>query len=109
MASGRTPREPECNRKCYSTPENTRPKLNWMASSSRALSALQLVPLLQKDKADLTLEVSNEEKQIDLEKQSNASNLKVAEAKLDSCQADLKSAKYSKLKDVMKVAGVALA
>jgi hypothetical protein len=74
----------------------------------QALSALQLVPMLQADKADLTLEVSNAEKQIDLEKQSHSSDLKADEAKLNSCQADLKSAKHSKLKDVMKTAGIAL-
>jgi hypothetical protein len=64
----------------------------------QALSALQLVPLLQKDKADLTMEVSNDEKALDLEKQSHQSDLKTDEAKLNACQADLKAVNHSLLR-----------
>ena len=74
----------------------------------QALSALQLVPLLQQDKSDLTVQLANEEKSVDLEKESHQSDLKADEAKLQACQADLKAAKHSKLRDVMKTAGVAL-
>jgi hypothetical protein len=74
----------------------------------QALSALQLVPLLQKGKADLTLEVSNDEKALDLEKQSHQSDLKADEAKLNACQAELKSVKRSKLKAVMRDVGIGL-
>jgi hypothetical protein len=79
-----------------------------LPTGQAALSALQLVPLLQQDKADLTLEVSNAEKQVQLEKESHASDLKADDAKLKSCQADLNSAKKSKLKAVMRDAGIAL-
>jgi hypothetical protein len=74
----------------------------------QALSALQLVPMLQQDKADLTVQLGNEEKAVDLEKQSHASDLKADEAKLQSCQADVKAAKHSTLKTVFKTAGIAL-
>ena len=74
----------------------------------QALSALQLVPLLQADKADLTIQVSNGEKALDLETKAHTSDKEADKKVLESCQADLKSAKRSKLKEVMKAAGIAL-
>jgi hypothetical protein len=71
----------------------------------QALSALQLVPLLQKDKADLTIEVFNDEKALVLEKQSHQSDLKADEAKLESCQADLKAVKRSTLRSKLRWLG----
>lgn len=74
----------------------------------QALSALQLLPMLQADKADLTIQVSNGEKVLDLETKAHTSDKEADKKALDSCKADLKSAKRSKLKDVMKAAGIAL-
>lgn len=74
----------------------------------QALSALQLVPLLQADKADLTIEVSNSGKALDLEKSAHKSDIETDKKVLGSCQDDLKSSQRSKLKDIMKTAGIAL-
>lgn len=74
----------------------------------QALSALQLVPLLQADKADLTIQVSNDEKALDLETKAHTLDKEADKKALDSCKVDLKSANRSKLKDVMKAAGIAL-
>jgi hypothetical protein len=59
----------------------------------QALSALQLVPLLQQDKADLTVQVANDEKALQLEKESHASDVKALNAQIETDKVELKSVK----------------
>lgn len=68
-----------------------------------ALSALQLVPLLQADKANLTTENINLSKSLDLEKQAHTSDITACQATVTSAQAEVKAVKAQARKSKFKI------
>jgi hypothetical protein len=54
------------------------------------------------------VELSNEEKAVELEKESHASDLKADKVQLQACQADLKAEKRCTLRNVFRMAGITL-
>lgn len=63
--------------------------------SRTVLSDVQLVPLLQQDKADIS-------KQLDLEKQAHISDVKADVANLQACQLEVKAVKAKGRKNIIK-------
>lgn len=71
-----------------------------------ALTDMELVPLLQADKSNLSDQLSNEQKSLALEQSAHQSDLKTSKTSLDSAQADLKSCKANLTKSRMKWFGI---
>jgi hypothetical protein len=67
----------------------------------QALSALQLVPLLQQDKVDLTAQVTNVSKELDLEKQAHASDV-------NSCKLEVVALKKKGHKNIFKAVAIGI-